>query len=122
MGMHRQSGGGITQWFLLIAAIVLVGTLAFRLVPIYAENWTVVSIVEDIVERPGAHEKNIRQLRGELRKGFQVNSVESVDPEAISLKEEEGTKRLHLDYETRTHLLGNLDAVVVVDRQYHLAK
>ncbi|SFM55051.1 protein of unknown function [Ectothiorhodospira mobilis] len=120
--MHRQSGGGITQWFLLIAVLVLVGTVAFRLIPIYAENWTVVSIVEDLVERPGARDKNIRQLRSELAKGFQVNSVDSLEPEVISLEEKEGVQTLRLQYETRTHLLGNLDAVVVVDRSYHLAQ
>lgn len=119
--LHTQSGAGFIPLLLIIGLLVLLGTVGLRLFPVYTEYWNVMSIVKDVASEPGAADKNARQLWTDVNRRFQINSVENVDRDHVTLEQQGGGQVLRVQYEVRTAMIANVDAVVSFDRAFPLA-
>jgi hypothetical protein len=121
-GGYRFSQRGMTIWqWLVVILIAGIGlTVAVALGPIYINNVTVKSTVKALQGDPELGSKSIVEIRSAIERKFDVNTIEVIqavcrDPEKPCLKIEKTASTLKIDanYEARTHVIANIDAVVV---------
>ena len=95
---------------LLIAAFFLMS--AFKLLPIYMENWTVRETIERAVNQGELNGKSPAAMREALRKTLELNNVEVIKAKDIRFKQEDHMTKVDASYEARVPLIFNIDVVV----------
>ncbi|MFM7783521.1 MAG: DUF4845 domain-containing protein [Gammaproteobacteria bacterium] len=108
------------QWLVVILVAGLGLTVAVAIGPIYLSNFTVQSTVKDLRADRELGGKSVVEIRQAIERRFDVNSIAVIqavcrDPATPCLKIEKTKSTLKVDanYEARTHVIANIDAVVV---------
>lgn len=121
----KQSGYALWQWifFLLIAAFFLL--LAFRTVPLYAENQYIVAGLKDLVKvDENLSEMTDAEIRKRMDNYYMINNVRSQKGSDIEIEREDEHVVVKIDYEAKANiftdqpLFGTVD--IVVSFQNHL--
>lgn len=122
-GLERQRGFTIWQWLIIVAIAGFLLTIGFKLAPLYITNFTVDSTVESLRNEPEMAGKSITEMRAAIERKFDVNRIEVIqavcrDKTKPCLKIEKSTTKVIIDanYEARVHMMSNVDAVVVFDK------
>lgn len=106
--------------FLLVgAAAVLV--VAFRIGPLYVDNWFVKASVEALADEE-LEEMSDAQIRRALERYFTVNGVRDLSPRDASIERDARDVTVVVEYERRVPLIGNVDAVVHFTNRYSTAE
>lgn len=117
-GFARQRGIGAIGLLLILAIVVAIFTVAFRLGPSYMSFLTVKSIMTAVAEDPGAVGAPPGRLVTMLGKRLDVNSVSVVGRSDFTFKRRpEGGLDMIIDYEERHHIAFNIDAVVMFEHR-----
>lgn len=114
-GRQRQRGMTAIGTLLMVGCLGFVVYLAMRLVPMYLDGFTVRSALESLKQEPAAAQWGPNEIRDRLRRRFDVNNVDSVKPSDVKVVVDDGRKTVSVAYETRVHLIANLDAVARFD-------
>lgn len=102
-------------WLLVLALVVIFAIVALKLIPMYLDSFKVTSSLESLVNDPKAKGKTGREIRKLLMKRLDINMVDDVHGEDITIsRSREGTK-IQVSYEARRSLFGNLYMVLVYD-------
>jgi hypothetical protein len=123
-GLHNrafrgQKGIGLIPLFLIAAVLVIFGTVGLRLFPIYSEFMTVNSVLKDVAAEGGPN-RGMREIWNSIERRFQINSVDNVRRDNVKVEQRGQQRILMLDYEVRTNMIANVDAVVRFQREYPL--
>lgn len=111
--INNQKGlTAISIVFILIVAGFAV-LVFLRLLPIYMENFSVSSHVSKLNDDSALQQMSDDEILVTLRKRFGVDNVENVKDENVIINRDGGNVSVEVDYEVRTPLLGNVEAVVV---------
>ncbi|RMG59156.1 MAG: DUF4845 domain-containing protein [Gammaproteobacteria bacterium] len=114
--MHSQRGLSLVGWLIVIGLAGFMAVVALKLFPVYMEYWTVKSVMDEVASQPTADKKSRSFILSSISKRLDVNSVNTVKARDIKYERtEEGGARLHLKYEVRKPLVGNVDVVVKFD-------
>ncbi|MFE8072607.1 DUF4845 domain-containing protein [Marinobacteraceae bacterium S3BR75-40.1] len=119
--MHFKQRGASTIGTLIIlifGALLLV--LAVKLIPIYLDDMTVANVLEKMQDSDELKGMPPARVKETMRKRFSVNNVEVVDVDDIHVQEDGGLLILDLNYEVRTGIFQNVDAVVSFSHHYEL--
>ena len=94
-----------------MAIVLFFMYLAIKLVPAYMEYFSIKNSLESVAE-----ETNSRSSKSDIRRliagRFGVNSIDSVKPDDVEVKDITGGKALYIEYENRISLFGNVSALV----------
>ena len=117
MKIYGQSGVTLLGFLFALLMLGFALTVAFRLGPLYLDNYTVAQSFETLGD------DNVRTLsdqgiRQKLYKNFVVNNVDDIDLKAVKIDRSAEKVLVSLDYERRVQLLGNVDAVVKFKNLY----
>jgi hypothetical protein len=110
-GWKQQGMTFISMLILLVIGGFFV-LLAFKLGPIYIENYQVKSALASLKNEPGAAGKSPQELRILIDRKLYINEVRSFDPKQFKVKNVDGKKTVEIKYEVREPILGNVDALV----------
>ena len=109
-GPARQAGLSYFGWLIAIAFAAVIVVTGLRLMPVYLEYFTVKTTLENVAAEAGVGKKN------RISRRFQVNDVDSVTIDDLAIEiDNAGEATFRINYERRTKLIGNLDAVAVFD-------
>ncbi len=119
----QQRVGGITMIGFLIMVIVIgfFAYIAMLLIPVYVEYFGVVKSLEQLHEDPGAGQKSLFELKRDLSLKFDVQYVDELPPDAITLRREKGATILNVHYERRKPFVYNVDLVATFDKSVNLS-
>ena len=101
--------------FCMMMIVVLAGFMiltAIKIIPIYMDNLTVSSSLTSLATAARGKGYGDRELVDLLGKRFQINDVESVDPQDLKIENSGGVVLMTLDYEVRKSMFGNIDVLV----------
>lgn len=120
---HKVEGITLIGFVIVLAVLGFFAYLAMRLVPMYVEYFGVLKAMEQLRQEPGAAQKSLAEVRGELSLKFNTQYVDetSVTPQSISLKREGGAATLRVAYEKRVPFLYNIDLVGKFDKSLNLS-
>lgn len=120
---HKVEGITLIGFVIVLGVLGFFAYLAMRLVPMYVEYFGVLKAMEQLRQEPGAAQKSLAEVRGQLSLKFNTQYVDetSVTPQSISLKREGGAATLRIAYEKRVPFLYNIDLVGKFDKSLNLA-
>lgn len=108
--MNAQKGLTITSMLVVSIFVIMLLLLAFKVIPVYLEYFTVEKIFKAMASDP--------KLRGASRSGIAgawatraaVDDVKSLDPELIDVQREGDTLVVSADYSVKVPLFRNVAA------------
>ncbi len=116
----RQGGFTIWQWMVIVLVGGFLLTVGFSLAPLYINNYTIRATVQALQNEPELGRKSTQEVRLAVERKFDVNQIEAIqavcrDKLKPCMKVEKTKTHLIIDanYEARTHVMGNVDAVVM---------
>lgn len=95
-------------------------TLAIKIGPIYLDDFTIQEAVEGLSGTRGLAVMNAREVHKLINKRLSVNNVDNLGPKAITVKADGNEVRITVDYEVRTSIISNIDAVVSFHHVYDM--
>ena len=111
MNKNKQKGMTGIGWIMVIGIIIFSAVVAMRVFPIYMEGFKVRSALASLKEQPGVTKKAKSEIVKLLFNRFQVDDITNVTREDILIEKSNGVLTVTIDYEIRTHVMGNMDVV-----------
>lgn len=117
----RQRGMTMIGWLILLAMLGFFVLVGLRLMPAYMEYFKVVNSVKSVAEQATA-DTSAADIRTALNRRFVVNDVSAISGSDVKLIKDGNKASLHFEYEVRTPMMGNVDAVVMFERSFEVGK
>ncbi len=114
MRLNIKNQNGLTFISILVILIVIgfFGLLLLKIGPLYMENMKVKDSLASLKADPALTSYSKAKLRDSLDKRLEVNMVNVVSPEDITLTKKPGYVFIEIDYEATENIVGNLDVLV----------
>ena len=116
--MKRQQGVTAVGWLLIIALVGFFVMLALRLFPIYSNHYKIKNVVYSLVdeEQEGLYRISKRDLMKIFNRKLNINFAEGFKVDhLVFVIAKSGNREIHVTYEDRRPILGNLDVVAKFD-------
>ncbi|MFV2057600.1 MAG: DUF4845 domain-containing protein [Thiohalomonadales bacterium] len=113
MNNFRQRQSGITAISLLVilAVVVFFVMIGFSVVPVYMENFKVKSHLSKMEEESSLEEMSDAEIIDTLFRRFQIDNVDSVAKQDVSILRGEKSTEVNLNYEVYAPFLSNIEIV-----------
>jgi len=114
----QQRGASAIVILLFIAMAALILLVAFKLYPIYYDQWQVMSIAESFDGDPQVSDLSETEIEKRFQLRLSTNGIRDVDfDESVTVEKDSENSTLYITvaYERRTNLYKNIDAVVVFE-------
>jgi hypothetical protein len=118
--VRRQRGITLITWLVIFMVIGFFIMLGLRLAPIYMHNYSVKNIITDLQKEPLISRKPVGEIRTMLMRRFDINGIEDLGRDNIKITRTGGTTKVEVVYETRQHIAGNVDVVVMFNESIDL--
>jgi hypothetical protein len=119
--LKKQKGISMLGWMAIIMMVVVIGTGALKLTPVYLEYYSVVSILDDMKNEKTLSGADKKQIASTFIKRLNMNNV-GLKKGDYKIKKVEGKKAytIQVQYEVRKPLMGNLSVVASFDRSVEI--
>ncbi len=100
----------------VVVVLFLIGlfvTVGLKMFPLYLDSFKVASVVSSLPDDERARGASSREIKALILKKLRVDDVKHLTQENIIIEKKGSIKKLRIEYEARSHLLGNLDVVLV---------
>ncbi len=114
---QRQKGLSSLSLLVILGAASFILLAAFRLGPLYIDNYFVKASVESL-QSEDLRDMSDRQIRSALSRHFTINGVRDIDARSAEIERSTEGVLVKLDYEKRVDFLGNVDIVVVFENRF----
>ena len=123
---RRQVGATLYQWLAILLVVGFGLLLAAKLGPVYITNFSVQSTVKALQNEPELGSKSVLEIRQAVERRFDVNRILIIEavcrnPKTLPCMKIEKSKavlKIDANYETRVHIMGNVDAVVMFNDNF----
>jgi hypothetical protein len=107
------------KWVLTLVLGGLAITVGFKLLPVYIDNKTVMTIAQELVDDQELKNQPKRHIQSALDNMFLTRDVGHLDPkEVVNIhRDDNGNLVLGVKYEERRKLMYNLEIVAAFDDQ-----
>jgi len=116
----RQRGATLIGWLFVLVMIGAFALVAVRLLPVYMESFTVKQILDELATGRDVNTKDRAAVLATLTKRLDINNVERVKRENITVQAVANGLEVTIDYEARVPIVGNLDGVAHFRKQVTL--
>lgn len=120
LNITNQQGGSLLSFLFWALAIGLIVLSSVRLAPGYYEYWKIASTIQSLSSVPNISEMSRPQVIRMLQKRFLINSISPDRVKSITIKKENQSFNMHIDYEQRVDFIGNIDAVLMFNRKFEV--
>ena len=110
--LQKQKGMTAIGWIIVIGLVGFFALISIRLFPIYMEHFNVVSHLKDVGNDPETKSSTDGQILDTLSKRFDIDDVNDVKADDITIDRKVTPMTISIDYEVRTHAMSNVDMVV----------
>ena len=108
----RQQGFTFISLIFILVLIVFFVLLGLKIGPIYLDHSKVVSTLSELKRTPGIEEQSESEIRKSLSKHFDMNYVNDVTQENITISRHENYLKVVIEYEVVKNIVGNLSVLV----------
>lgn len=118
--MKNQRGASTLGILIAVLFFGSLITLAIKLGPIYLDDITIQEALESLEDTENLGKLRADDVRKLIRKRLSVNNVRGFDEKQIEIKKDGDMVLINLEYEVRTDLFQNVDAVVHFNHAYEM--
>ena len=110
--MKRTQGGMTLIGFVIVLGVVgFFAYIAMRLVPMYSEYYAVKQALKGLQAEPGIANRDPAKIQDLFFRRLYISYAENVKPANVEIERIESGWEMHVVYEVRKPLVGNLDVV-----------
>lgn len=117
---HSHRGMTFIGMALVLGLLAFFVTLVLRLLPAYLEYFNVKTSLDSLQDEPGITQQSPSEIKKLVNRRFIINDVKNTGKQDITVTKESGRIDVNIDYEVRTHVMGNVDAVMMFDHTVEL--
>lgn len=115
--VSRMKGATILGILFIVVVIVFGALILIRIVPPYIDYYQVKDSLDMLAKDPATPQMSKGKIREMFSRRLQVNNIKGIDPNQLEIENKNKQSWLMLKYETRVHILGNVDVVLMFDNQ-----
>ncbi|MDX1593071.1 MAG: DUF4845 domain-containing protein [Gammaproteobacteria bacterium] len=117
----RQQGLTFWGYFAILVILGFFVLIGLKLTPIYLEYTRVAKQVESLKEQGGLESAAAVQVKKLLLRRFSIDDID-IPVDQIKIEKKEREVKLQIVWEKRTHMMGNVDALVSfkIDEEFTL--
>jgi hypothetical protein len=128
-GMKNNSGSDINSQrgasgLVMLVMVLFFGsllTLLLKLGPAYMDDYTIQEALEGLNDTEGLSEMGPAEVRTQINKRLSVNNVRTLDAKSITVDKDGDRVLIVVDYEVRSPLISNIDAVMHFKHAYDMS-
>ncbi|WNB74657.1 DUF4845 domain-containing protein [Methylomonas koyamae] len=109
---RKQQGLTFLSIAFILALIGFFTLLILKIAPIYINHSRVVNAIKAVENTTDIVTKSKSEIKTSLEKRFDMNYVEHVKPEDVTIVAQPGYVRVEVDYERVERIFGNLSVLV----------
>lgn len=114
----RQRGMSLLGLIFTIGLASFFITVLLKMGPLYLNYWTIRSIMTEVEKESGTIEGGVHGIADKIERRMEVNSVADISIRDFAIKKtDDKTYSVTVNYEQRTHLFFNVDAVAAFTYQ-----
>ncbi|MDA7590920.1 DUF4845 domain-containing protein [Pseudomonadales bacterium] len=119
--VRKSEGLAFSEILIWLSICIAVGSIGAKFVPVYWDNRTAISIVEDLAQSPETSQLESDALQTMIERRFKLNNLHDFIKES-RFELESGSDRsvVRLQYEVRGDLAVNIDYVIAFDDSIRL--
>lgn len=112
--MNMKSMRGVTLIGILFIAmiVIFVVVIGMNIIPTYTQHLEVKDILDSLAKDPATNQMNKAKVKDLFERRLQVNSIRNIKGENLDVEKKDGKTIMTLNYEVRTHLMGNMDVII----------
>lgn len=120
--IRREQQSGMTLLsFIIVMAVVGFGLyITMKLFPMYNEYFSVTTALKGVASEPGVGSKSPGEIEDMFFRRLYISYSDNVKPEHVRIEQTGGGMVMHVNYEVRKPLVGNLDVVAKFSTQQAL--
>lgn len=118
--LKQQRGVTLVGLVVIIAVLGTFGTLAAKILPMYMENMTITSAIEESQKSIDLSKMKRSEIVAKLRKNLSVNNVTNLPEDALVVQKRGSELYIMLDYERRTSFFDQIDLVGRFSDEYRV--
>lgn len=116
----RQQGASTIGILITVLFFGSLLTLLIKVGPAYLDDYTIQGALEGLDGEEGLSQMTPADVRRLVTKRLSVNNVDSFNAKDIKIEKDGDLVVISLDYEVRTHVVSNVDAVISFSHFYEL--
>ena len=116
----RQQGASTTGILVAVLFFASLLTLLIKLGPAYLDDYTIKGALEGLDGEDGLSQMTPADVRRLVTKRLSVNNVDGFSAKDINIEKDGDLVIISLDYEVRTHVVSNVDAMISFSHFYEL--
>ena len=116
MNRKKQIGATFITWLMLAGILGFLAVAGLKLIPVYMEYGTIVSVMEDVAKEQSPGKKSPKTIWKSIDKRLHINNVRYIKKENFKYERGNLADTMTIKYEVRTPLFGNLDAVAKFEK------
>lgn len=109
----RMAGASFNQVLIFVSVTLFFLYIGLRLGPAYFQNYQIKDALKQVEQVAVAKNLSKEEAQDLFIRQLQVNDIRGMDMKNLKLEKEKDKPVLTFDYETRIHIIGNIDAVIV---------
>ena len=115
----RQRGMGMVGMMAIAGIAIFIALVGFKVGPSYAEYWTVSRVADDVAAKSELLRGPKSKVYQSIGQGFKQNNLWDAVPKEMIRLEKDGARGMsvHVDYESRTNLFGNVYVVTKFQKE-----
>jgi hypothetical protein len=117
---YKQRGLSYTGWLFAIAIVAVISVMAFRIVPVYLQHATVVTIIESLQMEPDIGRKSRAEIRKLLAKRFNMNMITGVSGKDITINRKKRQMFIELNYQVKQPVIHNMELLMTFSDEIEL--
>lgn len=115
ISVSRQRGWSLWSMLSTLVTVLVLGTLAVRLLPVYVDHNMVITVSRSIMDSRDTANLSQGQFRREVSRSLRMNNISDVDPDSVTLVRAGGDLSVRINYERRVPLFRNIELLVSFD-------
>ncbi len=116
----KQQGMSMVALFFVLAVGGILLLAAFRLAPLYIDNYFVKGAL-DLLDQEDVNEMTNGAIRRKLDKLLLINNVRDMSSKDLEIDRKQDRVIVSIQYEKRVNFVGNIDFVVMFNNVYDSA-
>jgi hypothetical protein len=118
--IKKQRGLSFISWliiFIMVGFFVMVG---LKIAPVYLDHFAVQAALKSVTEEPFAARKPVKEIRSMILNRLDINNIQHVTRDHISIKRSGGITKIKIAYEERRHVAYNIAVVMSFEESAEL--
>jgi beta-xylosidase len=109
---NKQRGMGLGGLIMVIAAVLFVVVIGMKLIPVYAHNFQIESLLKKIVNDPEMLNATVKEIRASYTKRASIDYINDLAADDVDVSKVDGHITLSASYSVKIPAVANVNFLI----------